>query len=110
MLQAIVVNKESFIKVNFVIHLLLVIVVQHSYVFVQIALIKDAMEALCRPDRAVILPRGVIFVADALVSHWKVAGHLCGVFFSINFVVETAETVQARFYFHLIAKGQYLGL
>ena len=93
MLQAIVVNKESFIKVNLVIHLLLVIVVQHSYVFVQIALIKDAMEALCRPDRAVILPRGVIFVADALVSHWKVAGHLCGVFFSINFVVETAETV-----------------
>ena len=68
------------------------------------------MEALCRPDRAVILPRGVIFVADALVSHWKVAGHLCRVFFSINFVVETAETVQARFYFHLIAKGQYLGL
>ena len=56
MLEAIVVNKESFIEVDLVIHLLLVIVVQHSYVFVQIALIKDAMEALGRPDKAVILP------------------------------------------------------
>ena len=87
------VNKESLVEVDLMIHLLLIIVVQHSDVFVQITLVKDAMEAFCRPDRTVIFPRGVIFVANALVGHWKVAGHLCGVFFGIDFIVETAETV-----------------
>ena len=69
MLKAISIDKEALIEVNSKIHLLSVVLVEHSNVLVKIALVIDAMEALTRPHLAESVLILAILITYALVSH-----------------------------------------
>ena len=46
MLQSIMIDEEAFVKVSLTVHLLGVVLVDYSYIFDQVALIKHPMDAL----------------------------------------------------------------
>lgn len=94
------VDEESLIKIDIVIHMLSVVLVKHSYVSVQVALVEDAVDALCGSDMTYAVTFYAVAVADAHVSHRLMVNHL-DVVFDVNLVFQGAKSLQSCFDFHL---------
>ena len=70
MLHAICINKKPLIEVYPKVHLLSIVLIKHSYVFIQISLVIDAVEAFTRSSMAeYVLSLTAILVAHALIGH-----------------------------------------
>ena len=100
MCNTVVVDEESLIKINIIIHMLCVVLVKHSYVSVQVALVEDAVDALGGSDVAYAVTFYAVAVADAHVGHRLMVNHL-NVVFNVNLVFQGAKSLQSGFDFHL---------
>ena len=99
-LEAVVVNKESFVEVHVAIHLLRIVLIEQPDIPVEIAFVKDAMKALAWPDVTVTVSFDLRCVADALVSDWLMRLDL-NIVISVDFVFYRAEALKAGLGFHL---------
>ena len=84
------VDEKALVEVILAVHLLCVILVEQSDVPGDIALIKNAMQALAGAQVAKVVTLDALFViADALVGQRHVGRNLLGVFLSfIDFFVK----------------------
>ena len=109
-LQAVCVDKEPLVEVHPKVHLLSVVLVKHPYIFIQVALIVDAVKTLAWPvmTESILLNLflvtiHIILFAYTLVCHRKVRRDI-DIVLQVNLVFKAAKALQACFSLHLITK------
>ena len=62
------VDEESLVEIELVVHLSSIILVEHPDVFMQVALIVYSMQTLAWPHVAEVIPIGVLLITDANIA------------------------------------------
>ena len=99
-LEAVVVNEESFVEVHVAIHLLRIVLIEQPDIPVEIAFVKDAVKALAWPDGTVTVSFDLRCVADTLVGDGLMRLDLY-IVVSVDFIFNRAEALKAGLGFHL---------
>ena len=76
MSDSIQVNEKSLVKIYVAIHVLSIVLVEKFDVSVQVSLVKNTVDALCRANVTVSRSYNAITVANALISHRLVLDNL----------------------------------
>ena len=91
-LKAVCIYEKSLVEVHSKVHLFGVVLVERANILVQIALVKNTVEALTRLDLTKLVLSLVGLVANAFISHRKVRWHI-DIILQVNLVIKIAEAL-----------------
>lgn len=105
MLQSIVIDEVALVEVRIQTVLLSVVLIELSYIPVQIVRVVEAVEALARPELAEVV-HGLVFVAfqvgrflaNAIICRHLVPLHHDSI---VDFILDVAEIAEAALLFQL---------
>ena len=81
------VNEETLVKLDVLVHALLVVVVKQTKITIKVALIKDSMETLARLLITEGIPFDTFTFTDSLIGHWHMLWHIY-VIFDVHLILD----------------------